>query len=167
MARQESLVRLRRLEESDCLRVRDWRNRPSVRRWMINDSIVSEAEHSTWFKSVMVSTHSEYWVVEMHGVPVGLTYLNDLSPENPSCRLGIYLAEAGVRGRGVGRAALEATVKRAFRDLGLTTMRSEVFAENERAVSLYTSTGFVQIDSEFVDSAQYGQRELLIMTLTR
>jgi ribosomal protein S18 acetylase RimI-like enzyme len=71
------------------------------------------------------------------------------------------------RGRGLGRALLEACIRKAF-DRGLTRVDLEVFTSNGAAIALYRRLGFVQEGikrrARFLDG-RYD--DLLVMALLR
>ncbi len=83
-------------------------------------------------------------VVEHAGAPVGTMRLtrDDDTP-------GIYafVIDPGRRGRGLGRAALRAACLQ-LREEGAERIGIEVEVRNERALSLYTSLGFVPVSTE-------------------
>ena len=138
----EGSVRLRPLELDDIVRVRDWRNLPEIREWMYTDHEISIEEHARWFGQAMSDEARRYWIIELDGEPVGLANLYDISPRHGTAYWAFYLADARVRGRGVGSAAERFVLRYAFAELGLDKLCCEVLATNEGVVRMHERYGF-------------------------
>jgi len=65
------------------------------------------------------------------------------------------------RGKGLGRALLQAAISRA-RELGATTMFLEVGADNPAALALYAGLGFAKVGQR---KAYYEGRDALVLRL--
>lgn len=65
------------------------------------------------------------------------------------------------RGKGLGRALLQAAINRA-RELGATTMFLEVGADNPAALALYAGLGFAKVGQR---KAYYEGRDALVLRL--
>jgi phosphinothricin acetyltransferase len=85
------------------------------------------------------------WVAELDGRVAGFAALNR-HRERPGYRFtvenSVYVAEAS-RGRGVGRALLEETVRKA-RELGLHTILAGISGDNAASLALHARFGFVE-----------------------
>jgi putative acetyltransferase len=59
-----------------------------------------------------------------------------------AAKLGMHVSER-FQGRGVGRAIMDALLERAEHQLGVSRVELSVYPDNERAIRLYESAGFV------------------------
>jgi UDP-4-amino-4,6-dideoxy-N-acetyl-beta-L-altrosamine N-acetyltransferase len=136
------------VQEGDRDRLFRWRNLPEVRKWMFSKGLIQYREHCSWFARMIADTASRYWIIRTDDWPVGLIYLNDLGLGDGCCRLGIYLAESSIMGRGVARAALGLVIEEAFGPLGQDCVKAEVMSSNDRAIALYESFGMRRVRHE-------------------
>lgn len=129
------IVRLRPTEPADLDFVLDLErhaeNRPFIGQW-------SREEHT----AAMKRSDREHWTIEHteRGSRVGFLIAYDLVREE----FGVYVKRIVVveKSRGLGRAALQAFVQHAFRDLSADNVWLSVYAENERARRSYQALGF-------------------------
>jgi UDP-4-amino-4,6-dideoxy-N-acetyl-beta-L-altrosamine N-acetyltransferase len=133
---------LRPLELGDIVRVREWRNLPEIRQFMYTDHEISIPEHARWFGMAMSDDTKRYWIIELEGEPVGLANLYDISTRHGTAYWAFYLADARVRGRGVGSVAERFVMREAFEVLGLEKLCCEVLATNEGVVRMHERYGF-------------------------
>lgn len=135
-------VSLRPLELEDIVRVREWRNLPEVRQSMYTDHEISVQEHARWFGAALSDEARRFWIIQLHGEPVGLTSLYDISTTHATASWAIYIGEASARGRGVASGALRLAIDAAFLDHGLHKVCCEALATNGPALRLYERHGF-------------------------
>ncbi len=135
-------VTLRPLEAGDSERLRGWRNQPEIARWMYSDHVIGPEEHARWFAGALADPRRRYWVIEADGAPVGLANLYDLAPEHGRASWAYYVAEASVRGKGVGAAVEFQVIEQVFGPLGLNKLWCEVLVDNAGVVRLHESFGF-------------------------
>lgn len=135
-------VRLRPARPADSARMLAWRNSPDVSAYMYADHLISPEEHARWFAHALAAQDQAYWIIEHDGAPRGLASLTGIDRVRRRCEWGYYLAEAAVRGRGVGAAAKFLVIDHVFGQLGLHKLWSEVLLANERAWRSDQSFGF-------------------------
>lgn len=80
-------------------------------------------------------------VVECDGVAAGAVDIYDFDPRNRRGFVGIAVSE-GMRGRGIGRAALEELCAYASSDLGIHQLAAVVAVDNDASRALFASCGF-------------------------
>ena len=76
------------------------------------------------------------------GVTAGAVWLEKASPEDRFAVLGIFLADDGFRGKGLGRLAICAYISRNAEKLNIDRVMLNVRKANSRAVRCYLSCGF-------------------------
>lgn len=135
-------VTLRPLAPEDSTRVLAWRNLPDVARYMFTDHRITEAEHFRWFSAAINDDTRRYWIIELDDEPVGLANLYDISTLHRRAYLGLYLADARVRGMGVGSATDRFLLHHAFEELGLEKLCAEALATNEAGIKVHQHHGF-------------------------
>ncbi|HKT53709.1 MAG TPA: UDP-4-amino-4,6-dideoxy-N-acetyl-beta-L-altrosamine N-acetyltransferase [Caulobacteraceae bacterium] len=150
-------VRLRPVETGDRERLLAWRNRPEVSAYMYSDHVISPEEHAGWFGAAMAAADRRYWIIELNGEPVGLANLAGMDAARRRCEWAYYLAEPGVRGRGVGAAVEFTVIDHVFAGLGLHKLWCEVLLENEAVWRLHESFGFVR-EAHYRDHVWKGGR---------
>ena len=75
------------------------------------------------------------------GLTLGCIDLFDFDPRNRKAAIGMYIAP-DARGRGVGRAALEALEQYAFGHLNLRMLYAVIATNNSACSALYQSAGY-------------------------
>lgn len=68
----------------------------------------------------------------------------DYSGQRRSCKVGFFIGDADMRGRGYGTDMIQTLLRLCFTELGVRKVSLNVFAYNERAVRLYERLGFVR-----------------------
>jgi UDP-4-amino-4,6-dideoxy-N-acetyl-beta-L-altrosamine N-acetyltransferase len=142
MAEVTGAVTLRLLELGDIVRVLGWRNLPEVAMYMYTDHRISDGEHARWFAAAMTDPTKRYWIIALDGEPVGLANLYDISELQRRAYWAFYLADARVRGRGVGSFTERFVLRHAFQDLDLDKLCCEVLATNDGVVKMHERYGF-------------------------
>ena len=83
------------------------------------------------------------------GVTAGAVWLEKASPEDRFAVLGIFLADATLRGKGLGRRAICAYISRNAEKLNIDRVVLNVRKANSRAVRCYLACGFT-VTGEYV-----------------
>ena len=158
------IVEIKRISPADKASLRQWRNDPEVTRWGYSDHLISEAEHNSWFSTMLVDTSKVYWKIVVDGTAVGAIFLTGISGDEKSCEWGMYLADVDVRGKGVAQAACVLSFQFAFKALGMEVVKCEAFAQNDIAIGLYESVGYVRTGVQ-ADAVKRGDEMLSVVTL--
>jgi UDP-4-amino-4,6-dideoxy-N-acetyl-beta-L-altrosamine N-acetyltransferase len=138
------IVTLERIMRADKSSLRAWRNDPAVSKWMYTNHEISEAEHNSWFDNMLTDESKVYWKIVADDVAVGAVFLTGIALDTDGCEWGMYLADVDVRGKGVAQAACALSFRYAFTALGVSSVRCEAVAQNETAIGLYESVGYVR-----------------------
>jgi len=105
-----------------------------------------------------------YWKIVVDGIAVGAIFLTSISDQGSTCEWGMYLADVDMRGKGVAQAACALSFRYAFTDLGMKVVNCEAVAQNENAIGLYESVGYVRTGLQ-VDAVKRGDEMLSVVTL--
>ena len=158
------IVAIERLSQGDNASLLQWRNDPAVSKWMYTNHEIGEAEHNAWFDTMLADASKVYWKIVVDGIAVGAIFLTSISDEGIQCNWGMYLADVDVRGKGVAQAACALSFRYAFNELGVKVVNCEAFAQNEAAIGLYESVGYMRTGVQ-ADAAMRGDEMLSVVTL--
>lgn len=117
-----------------------WLNDAELQRDFGLSRPVTGESHRAW---VEANPETRIWAITESGVHLG----NVLLQVNAGRRAGylqIYLGEPCARGRGVGWAALAASLNQAFGQLGVHRVWLHTLPHNQAAEALYAKAGFVR-----------------------
>lgn len=132
---------LRALCEADLEKVLSWRNRPEVRRVMLNQHEIQLDEHRRWFANASSDPARRLLIAEATGTSLGFVHFSGVAPGGVS-DWGFYAAEGAPRGSGsrFGGAA----INYAFSVLSVHKVCAQVLASNEVSLRLHRKLGFVE-----------------------
>jgi RimJ/RimL family protein N-acetyltransferase len=159
-----SRVRIRQAEAGDAAALVSLARAVSrePERWLLSSSDWrAPAAERRYLRAVRRSPHAAVFVAEApEGLVARLSVARDPHPASYHVAdLGLMVAESHRR-RGIGRALLQRAVEWA-RESGVTKLELHVFPDNEPAIALYESFGFVREgyrrrhyrrDGEYVDA---------------
>jgi RimJ/RimL family protein N-acetyltransferase len=99
--------------------------------------------HRHWFESFRHEPmERRAWIITADREACGFLALTGLSGMHRRAEWGWFIGEPRARGRGAGRAAQALGLDRAFFELGLEKVWSEVLADNEVALKAQAGAGF-------------------------
>lgn len=118
-----------------------WRNDRRVWRWCRQNSVISEAQHVAWFRSLASRSDIKMFsVIRDDGDFVGVTGLTSIDLINRRAEFSLYIAPSEMR-KGLGSAALKTLCDHAFQDLNLNCVWGESFVDNP-AIEMFKKVGF-------------------------
>jgi UDP-4-amino-4,6-dideoxy-N-acetyl-beta-L-altrosamine N-acetyltransferase len=138
------MISLRDIKATDKEKLRNWRNKPDVSKYLYNDHHISTEEHDKWFQGISVDPTRQYWIIRCDEKDVGVVYLYDIDHKNKRCYWAFYVADPDTRGKGIGSFVEYSILKRVFDDLGMENLCAEVLAFNEPVTNMHKSFGFVE-----------------------
>jgi UDP-4-amino-4,6-dideoxy-N-acetyl-beta-L-altrosamine N-acetyltransferase len=131
---------------------------------MYTNHEIGEEEHHVWFDAMLADASKVYWKIVTDGVAVGSVFLTGVSGQGKSCEWGMYLADVNARGKGVAQAACALSFRHAFNELSVDVVTCEAVAQNENAIGLYESVGYVRTGLQN-DAVKRGNEMLSVVTL--
>jgi L-amino acid N-acyltransferase YncA len=144
-AEKVSPVSLRVAQRDDSERVWEWNFTPDVRARSVSRRIVTFAEHTKWFAKRLASVDAPMWIVEEHGIGVGVIRLDPISSKlvTPTrlqqSKISIALCERS-RGRGIGSRAIAQACAKWRRPIV-----AEIQPDNIASIKAFTACGFKEI----------------------
>lgn len=145
---------LARLEMAGAEKACGWINDPGVNQWLLSGQIPvsSEAERAFFAASEEAWNAGAAFRFGIHLAEddsfIGICGLDQVSMQHRTAEVGICIGSVAHQNRGYGRDAIVTLLRFGFDTLGLHSTSIKANAENERAVHLYTSIGFVEVGRE-------------------
>lgn len=133
--------RLRRVNEGDLERVRQWRNQDHIRTKMYSSDRVEPDEQRAWFETIKTRRPWPAYVYEESGRPLGYVGISQVEDRDRRCHWGYYIGEPDPpKGSGtrMGICALDLI----FGELGFHRLIAETFLDNEASRRFLERLGF-------------------------
>lgn len=119
-----------------------WRNNKSVRKWMYQSHIISPDEHIHFIDKLKEDNKNFYWLVKNNvGEYMGVISLNRVDFSNKNAYLGVY-SNSDCKKSGAGSLLIGCLKELVFEKLNFHSLKLEVIANNEQAVTFYKKLGF-------------------------
>jgi RimJ/RimL family protein N-acetyltransferase len=148
---EAGIVRLRLLAETDLPMTLQWRNQDHIRRWFFYSDLITPEQHSKWFEQYIERDDDFVFIiedVENQYMPVGQVAIYHVDWENRKAEFGrLMIGATQATGKGLASAATRAALQLAFDLMRLKGIFLEVYAENAKAIRIYTNLGFQQSKS--------------------
>jgi RimJ/RimL family protein N-acetyltransferase len=120
-------------------------------RWMCDPVIAynlglsrepSLEETKRWVREAIQAENTQAFAILSRGRHVGNVVLDRIDRRLRTARLSIYVGDAGSRGRGVGRKAIQLALDLAFNEVQLEKVWLTAHARNVSAIRTYVDAGF-------------------------
>lgn len=136
------LVTLRLVEDADFDVFCRWMNDPDIAWWM-------DYEHEFSVDDIaediaVARREGMVFTITVDEIPVGRIGLNRFRQDEKIASTYMFVGEANLRRQGVGRDAMMALLRYAFGERGLVLVDLMVLSENNAAIGLYRSCGFIE-----------------------
>lgn len=159
-------VTLRRVEPGDY---------PLIQRWQNDPEVFSRMDYERPFSLEDIRASEENatregipFVIMAGGRPIGRIGLNQFRWRDRSASLYVFIGERDAWGKGYGKAALRELLTYAFGTLNLHLVQLWSLADNDPAIKLYKSVGFVEEarlrDRSYIDGRLIDH---VVMSITR
>jgi UDP-4-amino-4,6-dideoxy-N-acetyl-beta-L-altrosamine N-acetyltransferase len=136
------MIELRDVLASDREMLRTWRNQPAVARFMHSDATIGPADHARWFDAAMADPSRRYWIIRVDGADAGLANVYDVDATHSCALWAFYIADPGLRGRGVGTYVEYRILSYVFDELELNRLGGEVLSFNTAVLRMHDAFGF-------------------------
>lgn len=143
-------VILRPLSLEDKDRCSKWINDPTLRPFLapIIFPISYEAEEK-WLEAVIRPPGNNpediFWAICTEAAHIGVVSLNEISLVHRHAVTGMFIAEEGLRGKGIGPTAKKLVIQYAFDELNLEYLQAEVLETNDASRLMQAKCGYKQV----------------------
>lgn len=125
-------VTLRQIEEEDLRQMRDWRNEPRIRRMCREYRLLNMADQKAWFDGLRGDTTRLMFAIEAQEHFVGVCGWTHIDWRSGHALLSLYIGHEDYQRDGWYLAVLRKLHCVAFDDLGMRTVRAEIYAFDSR-----------------------------------
>lgn len=120
-----------------------WRNSERVRRNMLTDHVITQAEHDKWFLALTRGAGNLAKVLCYGGRPLGFVNFTNIDGKHNRCYWGFYIGETSPpKGSGTMLALLALSF--IFEEFQLRKLCSEVLISNTRSINYHKKLGFAE-----------------------
>ncbi|MCV2885458.1 GNAT family N-acetyltransferase [Aestuariibacter sp. AA17] len=150
-------VTLRDVVENDLDQLREWRNLPEVRQFMLSDSTIDDEQQRAWFKKVQRDKTQRHFVIEYKGQAIGSANIksrgNNIPIEQANViEPGLYIGEAKYRQNILAFAPTLLLNDYCFNKLGVTKLVAVVKPDNQAALNYNAKLGYKVVNQgELID----------------
>ncbi len=137
-------IELRAIEKRDLPRLRDWRNDDELRSTAREYRLLNLVNQLDWLNYISRSREVEMFGIVADGTLVGVCGLCNINWVCRTAETSIYVAPDLREPGPASRRALELLEKKAFGELNLHRLWTEVYEFHPSRIALYKSGGFVQ-----------------------
>lgn len=123
-------------------KIRQWRNKEDIRKFMINQEIISEDEHKKWLEKLKEDDRIKFWIVYFKELPIGIVNLQNIDYKNLTSEWGFYIGEESYRGIGLSKKILYKLLQIFFDEIKFNTLYTKVLSCNGIAINLYRKFKF-------------------------
>ncbi len=134
-------VKFRNIKLEDLEKVRTWRMKEEVSKYMYTDPDISADDQISWYKRVCNDDTKKYWLINIDGVDVGVVNLYDIDYTNKRASWAYYIGDENIRGKGIGKIMELNVLNYVFEAMGFNKLCCEVLKENSFVVGLHEKYG--------------------------
>jgi len=144
--REIKFINILRVDDELKEKIRQWRNREEIRKFMLTQHIISKKEHFKWIESLKNRKDWKFWIVFIDGAPVGSIYFQNIDYKNFSSEWGFYIGESSYRGKGLSKDILFKFLEMFFEKMEFEDLHIKVLSSNVIALNLYKKFKFKEVD---------------------
>ncbi|MGO9622792.1 MAG: GNAT family N-acetyltransferase [Desulfobaccales bacterium] len=135
---------LRPLERKDLDRSRAWVNDMEIGTALLRILPVTEIEQEKWFEEICKQSNKMVWAIDYNNNHIGNVGLYKIDFLHRRAEAWGYIGDKSLRGRGLGKEAFSLLLHYGFNSLDLNKIYLHVGRENQVAIAMYQSLGFVK-----------------------
>ncbi|MBS4022829.1 MAG: UDP-4-amino-4,6-dideoxy-N-acetyl-beta-L-altrosamine N-acetyltransferase [Dethiobacter sp.] len=119
----------------------EWRNSDHIRKYMIDENIITEEEHNKWFESKKTEKLAKLLLFKEK--PIGFVNFSDFDYKHNICYWGFYIGEKNApKGSGLIMGLL--ALNYIFEECYLNKLYSKVLSFNDKSINYHKKIGFVE-----------------------
>ncbi|MDR3491026.1 MAG: GNAT family N-acetyltransferase [Gammaproteobacteria bacterium] len=139
---------LRLLLPDDINHTLQWRNNESHRPWFNTTNMISEKEHHNWYqKYLKIDNDFIFIITDQKGLLYGQLSIYRINWQARTAEFGRFLANPKYENIGIMKKACKIAIKLAKETLNLKELTLEVKPNNQKAIHIYNSCGFISTES--------------------
>ena len=158
-------ISLASIKENNLEQLREWRNRPELRKYFREHKEISQVMQTTWFNKInQDSNQVNFEICDKESNKLighcGLYYINWV---HRHAEFGIYIGNDNFRNGGYGADSLRTLIKYGFEDLNLNKIWCEVYSNN-KSLEVYRHLGFKDegiLREHYYNDGQYWDSHML------
>lgn len=143
-------LRLRPLTAADLPMTLAWRNQDAIRKWFFHSEVIGPEQHRAWFESYQERNDDFVFVIVEKLVfqrPIGQISLYNVDWDRKRAEFGrLMIGDPEARGLGLAKEATRMLIEFAERQLALSEIYLELYADNLPAIAIYRACGFSVIE---------------------
>jgi RimJ/RimL family protein N-acetyltransferase len=136
-----------------------WMNDPAI---IAFSAAIQSGKPSEWLEQPKIDQTQRVFAIHLDGAHVGNLGLKNLSALHRTAELWLYIGEVSLRGKGVGRAALEALFTLSFECMYFRELYLYIPMQNSAAIRFYGKAGFSHEDLPEEEVSLHGGRKDLV-----
>lgn len=144
-------------------KVRCWRNKGKIRKFMLTQHLISREEHFKWIGSLKRKDNQKFWVVFANDVPIGSVYLQNINYRQLNSEWGFYIGEDAYIGKGFGKRIVYKLLQHFFEEMKFDVLLTKVFSNNTAALNIYRKFRFAEVSRAPGDDG----KEILTLSFSR
>jgi len=172
-------IRLRRNERSDIPKFVEWLNDPEVRRYLLIDLPISQANEEQWFENMLKLPGNEQpFGIEIrvnepagsdeHWRLIGNCSFMNINWTIRSAEVGLFIGEKSCWNKGYGTEVMSLLLGLGFDTFNLNRIYLRVDEANKGGIRAYEKAGFVHEGRFRQGTFQNGEyRDMLLMSVLR
>lgn len=140
------IVTLRAIERSDLPLLHEWANSPMLQDAMGDIHFPTPTEwHEAWFDRIQNDQNNLRLAICTHNEGlIGISTIINIDWRNRHAWHGIFLGDKEIRGKGIGKDAVFATMRYAFDELGLVRLDGQMIEYNTSSIAFYEKCGWLK-----------------------
>lgn len=145
-------VSLQTVTETDLEGIRQWRNDPSVARFMLSQDKISVEQQRAWFKKITRDPCQQHFMIHYKNQPIGVAniksyYQGETLVSARAIEPGLYIADERYRGNILAFAPSLLLIDYCFEGLAAQSLKAVVKADNQAALNYNEKLGY-QIEKQ-------------------
>ncbi|WAJ71039.1 GNAT family N-acetyltransferase [Catenovulum adriaticum] len=149
-------VRLEQIDQQTMHLLREWRNQADIRKQMVNQNLITPAQHLAWFKQIEQAHNQQHFIIYYKQQAIGAI---NIATEEASlqqaqiAQVGLYITEPKYKNNMLAFAPSLAINDYAFQILNINQLKSKVRQSNQPAIKYNQQLGyqFNPLNDEFTE----------------